>query len=338
MPKIPELGLDDISIADEHIGGHDYRRCITGLWNVYNVIKHIIHNCPDSAKLLECLYMIGANSKFEDTDMMSLVYSGKTNKRYKRNMPATKYLFGLEKYGFVFNNLITSKEETLKNKLSVKDIAQFTLSYNEGDFPDVIFGLKLFSDICIMQQGDYFYKGDIRIAFTGAPKLYTPSVDEIFYILPEDQKKVAYEIHNKLMEIGCIRNLEREYMTKYIHPRNKGQVLATIFAAEHLYFLPESDTDQKLSFKFNLRNINKYSDYLSECTKSVQQSIISAEDCGMCNRRCGGVVFTYQGNTYAKCVTHIFRFHDLSEKAVENYIKLLELEENEIKINSTKLN
>lgn len=39
-----------------------------------------------------------------------------------------------------------------------------------------------------------------------------------------------------------------------------------------------------------------------------------------------GVIFTYQGSTYAKCVTHIFRFHDLSEKAVENYVKLLELE------------
>ena len=248
-------------------------------------------------------------------------------------MPATKYLFALEKYGFVFNELVTLKTDTPRNKLSVNDITQFSLSYNGGDFPDVIFGLKLFSEICMKQKGDCFFTGDIRVAFVDAPKLYAPPVDEVLYFLSEGQKKIAYTIHNKLEELQCVRNLEREYMMKYMHPKLKGQIFATIFAAEHLYFLPESETQQKLTFKLNLRNISRYVDYLSACTESVRQSVITTEDCGKCAKKCGGVVFTYEGKTYTKCAIHIFRFSDLSEKAVENYLKFIELEDQEIQNN-----
>ncbi len=340
MPKIPEIDLSDIDIAEEHTRGYNYERCREGLWSIYSVIKKIISSYPNSlplhyssrdeyptyTKLLECLYMIGVNAQFEESDMSSLAYSGKTNKKYKRGMPATKYLFELEKYGFVFYDLVTSKRGIPKSKLTVKDISQFSFSYNTGDFSDVILGLKLFSDICIKKTGDCFYAADIRIAFVDASKLYAPPLDEVFYFLPEKQKKLAYTIHDKLEEIGCVRNLEREYMTKYMHPKSKGQVFATIFSAEHLYFLLESYNQQKLTFKFILITISKYTNYLSECTELVRQSIIESEDCGMCYRKCGGVIFTYQGITYAKCVTHIFRFNDLSEKAIENYIELIGLE------------
>ncbi len=347
MSKVPEIEFDNITIAAKHIDGYDYERCKVGLWSAYNVIKkilscysngfplHVTSGDKDTtyAKLLECLYMIGANSKFKDDDFVLLIYSGKTNKKYRRNMPTTKYLFALEKFGFVFNDLVTLKEDIPKNKLSVKDITQFSLSYNAGDFTDVIFGIKLFSDICMKQTGDCFFTGDIRVAFVDAPKLYAPPIDEVFYFLPEGQKKIAYTIHNKLEELKCVRNLEREYMTKYMHPKLKGHVFTTIFAAEHLYFLPESETQQKLAFKFNLRNISRYADYLSACTESIRQSVIRAEDCGMCNKKCGGVVFSYEGKTYSKCLTHIFRFNDLSEKAVDNYIKLIEFEDRELQNN-----
>ena len=56
------------------------------------------------------------------------------------------------------------------------------------NFDDVIFGLKLFSNICVKQTGDCFYAADIRVAFTDAPKLYAPPADEISYFLPDDQK------------------------------------------------------------------------------------------------------------------------------------------------------
>ena len=245
-------------------------------------------------------------------------------------MPAVKYLFLLEKFGFVFSDIKTSKKDTPKNKLTVKDILQFTLSYCGDDFKDCIFGLKLFSDICMDQSGDCFYSGDIRVAFTDAPKLYAPPVDEVFYFLPEEQKKAAYVIHEQLEKYGCVRNLEREYMTKYMHPKIRGQVFATIFAAEDLYFLPKSEKGKKLTFKFNLRNIAKYADYLAKCTDSVCRSVIKTTDCYACKKVCGGIQFAFDGNRYAKCPFYAFRFDDLSKEAIENYIQLLEFEVHEI--------
>lgn len=115
-------------------------------------------------------------------------------------------------------------------------------------------------------------------------------------------------------------------MTRYIHPKSKGKTFATIYAAEHLYWVsPEFSDQHKLTFKFNLRNIGKYSDYLSECTESIQKTVQETFDCYMCGRNCSAV-FDFQGKTYSKCSWNIFRFSDFSEKALENYIKLLELE------------
>jgi hypothetical protein len=342
MPKVPDIKFDDITIAENYLGGYKKERCKVGLWNIYNVIKKIISDYSNDlplhysnsdqdtgyAKVLECLYMIGVNAKPEDNTMTSLVYNGKTNKNYKRNMPNTKYLFQLEKYGFLINNIVTLKNNIPKNKLAVKDIVQFSLYYSKDDFNNVIFGLKLFSDICMKQTGDCFYSADIRVAFIDAPKLYAPPADEIFYFLPEDQKNAAYTIHSKLKKLECIPNLEREYMTRYLHPKSKGKTFATIYASESLYSIPlEFQTKQKVVFKLNLRNIGKYTDYLSECTESIRQTIFGTEDCGACKKKCGGVVFTYQNKTYIKCPWHIFRFYDLSKNAIENYVKLLEMED-----------
>ena len=80
--------------------------------------------------------------------------------------------------------MITPKEDIPRNKLSVKDITQFSISYNDADFKEAILGLKLFSDICMKKSGN-FYAADIRIAFVDAPKLYAPPLDEVLYFLPE---------------------------------------------------------------------------------------------------------------------------------------------------------
>ena len=340
MPLIPEVEYGNITIADEHTGGHEYERCKAALWSICNVIRKIIETSSDerplhftyshenTAKVLECLYMIGANAKYKDADLTSLVYTGKTNNKYKRNMPGVKYLFELENCGFTFTDIVSLKKDAPKQKLSVKDIAQFTLSYSAGDFTDVIFGLKLFADICLKKSGECFYTGDIRIAFEDAPKLYAPPVDEVFWFLPYEQKKAVLVVHNKLEEIGCVRNLEKEYMLKYTHPRKKRLPFATIYASEQLYFLPESERHHKIAFKFNLRGIGKYIEYLDKCTESIQQAILRTTDCYGCNKACGGIPLTYKGKIYSKCPFSAFRFFDFSEQAIENYIRLLELENN----------
>jgi len=241
MPKIPEIEFCDIMVAEKYIIGYDYARCKNGLWSIYNIIKKISMNCSDSARVLECLYFLGIHAVFEDNNMISLTYSGKTNKKYKRGLPSAKYLLQLKKYGFSFTDIEITGENIQKSKLAVKDIARITLSYVLDDFADCILGLKLFSDICVEQSGDCFYSGDIRVAFVDALKLYAPPVDEVFYFLPEEQKRVAYKIHEHLEKLGCVRNLEREYMTKYMHPKMRGQVFATIFASKDLYFLSETE-------------------------------------------------------------------------------------------------
>ena len=98
--------------------------------------------------------------------------------------------------------------------------------------------------------------------------------------------------------------------------------------------MKESETDQKLTFKFNLRNIGKYADCLSGCIEPVRQSIIQTTDCYGCEKACGGIQFQFDSTQYAKCPWYAFKFHDLSEKAVENYISLIESEDYELRSNN----
>ena len=340
MPFIPEISFDDINIAEKHAEGHHAQRCKTGLWSIYNIIKKIAARaCP--RQVTECLLMIGANAAFEDDGMASLVYRGKTSRTYKRGMPAAHYLFELENFGFAFSDIVTLSEETNKSKMSMKNIAQFSVSYASDDFSDVMFGLKLFSDICVKQASPLacFLAGDIRIAFSDAAKTYAPPVDELFCMLPEAQKQAAYAVHHQLEALGCIRELEGENAVKYKHAKHQGQVIATLWAGERLWFLPESEQAQKVVFKFNLRHIGTYADYLDECTEAVRKAILETGACelaasktGKCGngQRCGGVVFTYEEKTYVKCTRYFCMFKDVSEAATQNYIKLLALEDAEL--------
>ena len=332
MLAVPEIKRSDIHIAEQYANGHDPARCENALWSIHNAIKRI--RTEAHSRALECLFMIGVNAEFSDGDAPSLLYTGKTNKKYKRNMPGTQSLFELEKFGFAFSDLITSKEGVSKAKLAVKDIRQFNLSYRGDDFRDVIFGLKLFSDICMLQSDTIcFYAGDIRVAFAGAPKLYAPPVEEVFAVLLEDQKSAAFAVHDKLEALGCIRSLETGDAMKYFHAKRKGQVFATIWAGERLWFLPESEWARRVAYKFNLRNIDQYIGYASECGESIRQAMTDSPECWMsggssgCGKNCGGAIFSLDGKPYRKCFNHFCRFDDFSARAVGQYIDLLELED-----------
>jgi len=331
MLEIAEIKFDDITIDDSYISGFDYERCKEGLWSIYNIIKKV--RPASHPRVLECLCMIGANAEFENDDMLSLVYRGKTNEKYKRNMPSTQNLFELENYGFIIDNLITSKEFTNKHKLPVKDIERFRLSYYADDYRNVIFGLKLFTTVCMNKSKPNvcFYNADIRVAFSSTAKLYAPPINEVFAFLPEEQKNAAYAVHNKLIEIGCVRNCEGD-ATKY---SLKKQMLATIWAGNHIWFLPKNEQNQKLVFKFNLSNIGKYAEYPDECTEAIRSSIFAVDNCAhnkkneRCEngqKNCNGVMFEYKGKKYKKCTRYFCIFKDLSEQAISNYVSLIELE------------
>lgn len=251
------------------------------------IYGHDEYDC-ECRRVVEYLYAIGVNGEFEDKRCSALIVKGITNSKWKRAFPAPKYLFELEQYGFQIDNIVTTSGECSRKKMKAKDILQFSIAYIEDDFLYVIQGLKLFSEACFKLKGDPFYSADIRIFFTDTSKKYAPPIEEVLSNLPEDQKNVARIIHEKL---GCTRNLEREYMLRYEHPKSKGKTLATIYLKDQFWF-PDSGNGQDLSLKLNMRHINEYTDYLEQCTESIQSSVINTAPCYGCNKHCGGIQFT----------------------------------------------
>lgn len=325
MLLVPDIQYNDICIP------HDAPPQMTAdcLWSIYCVIKKIIaaHNPDDSScrRIIEYLYAIGVNGEFTDEHCSTLLVRGITNPKWKRAFPAFSYLIALEQYGFQIHHVVTESGECAPKKIKIKDVLQFQISYIATDMPNVILGLKLFADACLPIKGDPFYSADIRICFDNAAKHYTPPIEEIFSVLPQEQRDAALVLHKKLTALGCTYNLERDYMLRYTHPKSRGKTIATIYLQNQFWF-PESDNGQALSFKLNLRHIGAYTAYLEQCTESVQASVVQTAPCYGCEKQCGGIRFTYQGTDYVKCPSHSFRFTDISQQSLAAYLHLLELE------------
>lgn len=324
MLQIPDIQYEEINLPLR-----DPAVTADCLWDIYCVIKKVVdgHDAYDGEcrRVVEYLYAIGVNGMFEDEHCRTLVVNGITNPKWKRAFPALKYLFELEQYGFQIHHIVTGSGESSRKKMKIKDVLQFRITYVESDYLSVMRGLKLFADACFQIKGDPFYSADIRILFSGHSGKYVPPIEETFSALPEEQKKAALMIHEKLEALGCSRNLEREYMLRYVHPKNKGKTFATIYCKNQFWF-PDFDNGQDLSFKFNLRHIQEYTDYLEQCTEPIQLSVIHTAPCYGCDKHCGGIRFTFRNVDYVKCPSHIFRFTDLSPESVDQYLHLLDLE------------
>lgn len=323
--KIPDIQYDDINIPTSS----DVSPLLTVdcLWDIYCVLKKVNGLCVDeNRRVVEYLYAIGVNGTFVDEKCDALIVTGITNPKYKRGFPAAKYLFELEKYGFKIYNLETKSGESNRKKIKTKDIIKYCITYIENDFPNTMRGLKLFSDACFKLKGDPFFSADIRILYTGTKsKRYEPPIEDIISVLPKAEQNAALIIHKKLEELNCTRNLEREYMLRYTHPNKKSQTFATIYLKNQFWF-PDYGNGQELSIKLNLRHIDKYTDYLEMCTEPIQQAVINTAPCYGCNKHCGGIQFTFKGKKYVKCPSHIFRFVDISDQSIDNYINLLDME------------
>jgi len=77
-----------------------------------------------------------------------------------------------------------------------------------------------------------------------------------------------------------------------------------------------------------------------EWKTELEIAINALDECskGKCGngQSCGGVVFKYKDKTYIKCTRYFCMFKDLSKRAIENYIKLIEFENNEL-LNSHRI-
>jgi hypothetical protein len=339
MPAIPTIKRGDITVKTEFAQGIDKAKCADGLWEVYNLTKATAAYSKKGIKpyqLLNAMYYIGLMGTFDDDnhsrgedhsrgeELAVLHVRGQAKDTKARAFfPTAKNLFELENLGFRIFDLELNCESKPKNKIGTKDISAFKIAFDGKE--SLIVGLKVFAYACSKILGDPFLFADIRVAYEGASKLYAPPIDEVFHHLTDDEKRVMTAIHDKLTSLGCERNLEREYMMRYTHPKAKSKTFATIYLINQAW-LAISGECEDLNLKLNLRHIGEYTDYLSECTDSIRRSVESAENCGYCVKKCGGVSFELDGKQYRKCPWHIFRFNDFTDQAMANYVKLIDLE------------
>ena len=216
MLKIPDIQKSEISIDTKHTQGLDEKRCVEALWNVYNIIKKIKsdENTEDSHLSLIQLQNIGVHAVLKIDGISSLAYNGMTNKKWKGGIGAGKILFKLEKYGFIFSELVTAKDAP-KNKLSGKDIEGFVFSYGGSDFKDVILGLKLFADALVGQPYNGFHTADIRCMYKGV-KVYSPQSDiSMEGILKEDRFNIISDVDKTFILAfdKAINELEHDFGT-----------------------------------------------------------------------------------------------------------------------------
>ncbi|MCL2406188.1 MAG: hypothetical protein FWC92_11695 [Defluviitaleaceae bacterium] len=151
MKSTAEIKYDDIIIADEHLNGHDHDFYKNALWSIYNVIKKAKKISTEywtwEYTKLSTLYAMGKQALFLDENMKTLVlYEGDVRIQSTDKKDLTKSGFTI------------SKKE-----------GKTAISYKLDDFNNVIFGLKLFVDICEKYAAggfaeQFFHYGDISVA------------------------------------------------------------------------------------------------------------------------------------------------------------------------------
>ena len=165
----PNIPLEDISIAKEHLGDYDHERCKTALRSIQEIISLIKSNATPEydGGTLYGLYNIAKSAKFADESQTVLVYTCGENIRY-----ADVVKKDLERNGFVFSDFVYAEGEKPKKNPNLNKVLQFKLSFSYEDFTDVIFGLKFFADICALHTEEgaeyaFFLSGNVLIALEG---------------------------------------------------------------------------------------------------------------------------------------------------------------------------
>jgi hypothetical protein len=87
-------------------------------------------------------------------------------------------------------------------------------------------------------------------------------------------------------------------------------------------------SQDKLSVKLNLSNLNQYISILKDMPKNISDAITDGGwECGGCNPRCsGGFAFEFNGNSYNKCHCGSFVFSTLAVEDIVYYESLINME------------
>jgi len=179
MKEIYEFNYNDITIAEKYLNGLDEAYCKNALWSFYNVMKKMLdapafdgRQMPGYVSAFNMLYLLSKNGSFKDGKMDTLIWSGEF--KLGEYVSAEKYQYIPEDYGFVYTDFIYKAGVKPKKKMDVRNLEQLSLSYEGDDYSDVIFGLKLFADICAEHSWPFFMHLDLRIVFKNATELGLP--------------------------------------------------------------------------------------------------------------------------------------------------------------------
>ena len=167
MTNIHNIKLSDITIADEYLTGLDPKRCKNALWSAYNVLKKM-KDVSAEKRVCWVLFVICKNSEYVH-DTNTLRYTAAN-----WDFPPEQFHYEVEDYGFHYSDFVFTDNYNPKGKPKLARAKHFTLSYTADDYPDVIFGLKLFADICQKHTWPFFENADIRIVSKNAAELGLP--------------------------------------------------------------------------------------------------------------------------------------------------------------------
>lgn len=354
MENTVEIKYDDISIADEHLNGYDYDRCKNALWSIYNFFKKIksdyISDSGRTDMIINNLYLIGRFASFQDGGLDSLVFAG--NEKVNINGRLQKIKFGspkvfpgeLEKNGFLFSDFTYSNGDGQTKKHGTNEIEKFTLSYKGDNFKDVIFGLKLFADICAKfssgsRAGVFFQNGDISIAFKDT----------------DVEKKEKEHIDNMKSNVKSIKDMLSEERFNIVSDRDKAFMIAFDEAMnglgygfggktgvaskneKYVFIYTKAGLKSNASFaRFLIRedciilriyfnDIDEHRKYIENAPSHIKDAFaFNGGDCINCSSTCmKSRAYVIDGNQYRKCCHSIAHFNAPSVERLPDYMALL---------------
>ena len=151
----------------------------------------------------------------------------------------------------------------------------------------------------------------------GITKEKTPY--EMIEILPETELPKAQRFVDLAEQLDCKTQIRFAPAHKTwkctVSRKNPSRVLFTIEC-----------TSEKWHVKACLWNIDAYRQTLEDSAEAIQNTVKNAYDCNLCNARCKGAAFAFDGISYRKCVGNCFYFSNLTDPEWEQLVTLIRRE------------
>ncbi len=214
--------------------------------------------------------------------------------------------------------------EGMSKKLQSDDRISFGFPQNRFMIPalqSMSAAMAAINNNVLKKEKSFFYMMDHRILENANPKAPKLTVDHIYHALDADRRRVA-EIFN-------------DFIVKYAKTtvrmggfsRNDWSCVYNLSTSKKV-IMSLNITQDNLSVKLNLANINQYADSLTQYPEKIREAIkTSGWDCGRCHSSCAGPFsFNYEGREYNKCRCGSFVFDNIDDETIRCCIDLLEKE------------